>query len=107
MRVIFNLPRQFGPYSRALAYVEWFTPLREPDAFSGLCQVSRSTRLLRRNAAVVHVDEIVRPCHLIPKMGQSIDPRWSGTDLYETASDFYLNPFIDIDMFCLSSGTVI
>jgi hypothetical protein len=31
----------------------------------------------------------------------------TGTDLYETASDFYLNPFIDIDMFCLSTGTVI
>ncbi|KAG2366259.1 hypothetical protein BDR07DRAFT_1480320 [Suillus spraguei] len=41
--VIFTLPRQFGMYSQALAYIEWFTPFREPDPFSGLLQVSRST----------------------------------------------------------------
>ncbi|KAG0694509.1 hypothetical protein DFH29DRAFT_784098, partial [Suillus ampliporus] len=44
VRVIFTLPRQFGTYSRALAYIEWFTPSRELDPFSGLHQVSRSTR---------------------------------------------------------------
>jgi hypothetical protein len=54
VRIIFTLPRQFqvGMYSRALAYVEWFTPLREPELSSGLRQVSRSTRQLHRNAAV-------------------------------------------------------
>ncbi|KAG2358482.1 hypothetical protein BDR07DRAFT_1294838, partial [Suillus spraguei] len=51
-----------------LAYIEWFTPLREPDPFSGLHQVSRLTHQLHQNAAVIHVDEITRPCHLIPKM---------------------------------------
>ncbi|KAG2116891.1 hypothetical protein BD769DRAFT_1291078, partial [Suillus cothurnatus] len=44
VRVIFTLPRQFGTYSRALAYIEWFTPLREPDRSSGLHQLSHSTR---------------------------------------------------------------
>ncbi|OAX32887.1 hypothetical protein K503DRAFT_701332 [Rhizopogon vinicolor AM-OR11-026] len=68
-RVIFTLPRQFRTYSRALAYIEWFTPFREPDPSSGLRQVSRSTRQLHRNAAVIHVDEILRLYHLIPKMG--------------------------------------
>ncbi|KAG2043552.1 hypothetical protein BDR03DRAFT_851460, partial [Suillus americanus] len=40
VRIIFTLPHQFGSYCRVLAYVEWFTPLREPDPSSGLCQVS-------------------------------------------------------------------
>ena len=58
VRVIFTLPCQVGAYySRAMAlassYVEWFTPFREPDPFSGLCQVSHSTRQLQRNAAMV------------------------------------------------------
>ncbi|KAG1883611.1 hypothetical protein F4604DRAFT_1506813, partial [Suillus subluteus] len=44
VRVIFTLPRQFGTYSRALAYIEWFTPFRLPDPSSRLLQVSRSTR---------------------------------------------------------------
>lgn len=74
VHVIFTLSRQFGIYSKALAYVEWFTPFREPDLSSGLRQVSRSTRQLHRNVAMIHVDEILRPCHLIPKMGQSVNP---------------------------------
>lgn len=104
VRVIFTLPRQFGSYSRPLAYVEWFTPFREPDQFSGLRQVSRSTRHLRRNGAVVHVDELVRPCHLVPKMGQKVDPSWMSANVYEMASNFYFNEFIDLDMFCVSSA---
>ncbi|KAG1902162.1 uncharacterized protein F5891DRAFT_1127781 [Suillus fuscotomentosus] len=71
VRAIFTLPHQFGAYSRALAYVKWFTPFKPPDPSSRMRQVSRSTHQLRRNAAVIHVDEIVWPCHLIPRMGQS------------------------------------
>jgi hypothetical protein len=103
VRVIFTLPRQFGTYPRALAYIEWFTPFREPDPSSGLRQISRSTRQLHRNAAVIHLDEILRPCHLIPKMGQSVDPRWTSANVYELASDFYLNTFIDLDTFHISA----
>ncbi|KAG2086165.1 uncharacterized protein F5147DRAFT_791957 [Suillus discolor] len=103
VRVIFTLPRQFGTYSRALAYIEWFTPLREPDRSSGLHQLSRSTRRLHRNAAVIHIDEIARPCHLIPRMGQAVDRGWTSANVYESASDFYLNSFIDLDTFCMSA----
>ncbi|KAG1841961.1 hypothetical protein F4604DRAFT_1597759 [Suillus subluteus] len=102
VRVIFTLPRQFGTYSRALAYIEWFTPFRLPDPSSRLLQVSRSTRHLHRNAAVIHVDEIVRPCHLIPKMGQSVDTMLRSGNAYEVASDFYFNEFIDGEMFGVS-----
>ncbi|KAG1867247.1 hypothetical protein DFJ58DRAFT_904528 [Suillus subalutaceus] len=49
VRAIFTLPRQFGAYPRALAYVEWFTPFKPPDPSSRMRQVSRSTRQLRRN----------------------------------------------------------
>ncbi|KAG1776239.1 hypothetical protein EV702DRAFT_1046387 [Suillus placidus] len=100
VRAIFTLPHQFGAYSRALAYVEWFTPFKPPDPSSRMRQVSCSTRQLRRNAAVVHVDEIVRPCHLIPRMGQSVDLRLRSGNAYEVANDFYFNEFIDGEMFC-------
>ncbi|KAG2154486.1 uncharacterized protein EDB93DRAFT_1132677 [Suillus bovinus] len=103
--VLFRLPRQFGAYSRPLAYVEWFTPFREPDESSGLRQISRSTRHLRLNSAVIHVDEIIRPSHLIPKMGQSVDPTWTSANVYELASEFYLNTFIDLETFCMSTTT--
>ncbi|KAG1890596.1 uncharacterized protein F5891DRAFT_1131630 [Suillus fuscotomentosus] len=98
VHIIFTLPRQFlvGMNSRALAYVEWFTPLREPDPSSGL-------RQLHQNAAVIHLDEMVRPCHLIPKMGPSVDPGWTSANVYETAHDFYFNTFIDLETFCIST----
>ncbi|KAG1837994.1 hypothetical protein F4604DRAFT_1941875 [Suillus subluteus] len=107
VHIIFALPRQFqvGTYSRALAYVEWFTPLWEPDPSSGLHQVSRSTRQLHRNAAVIDIDEIFRPCHLIPKMGPSVEPGWMSVNVYEMANDFYLNTFIDLETFCISAGS--
>ncbi|KAG0691741.1 Zn-finger domain-containing protein [Suillus ampliporus] len=93
VRAIFTLPRQFGEYPRALAYVELFTPFRARDPSSRMRQVSRSTRQLRRNAAVIHVDDI---------MGESVAPRLIGGNAYEAANDFYLNDFIDVEMFCVS-----
>ncbi|KAG1823623.1 uncharacterized protein BJ212DRAFT_1226268, partial [Suillus subaureus] len=66
-----------------LVCIEWFTPLREPDPFSGLHQVSHSTHRLHWNAAVIHVDENACPCHLIPKMGQSVDRGWTSANVYE------------------------
>ncbi|KAG1860858.1 hypothetical protein F4604DRAFT_1514049, partial [Suillus subluteus] len=47
VRAIFTLPRQFGTYTRALAYIEWFTPFRTPDPSSGMRLVSRLTRHCR------------------------------------------------------------
>ncbi|KAG1874425.1 hypothetical protein F4604DRAFT_1880885 [Suillus subluteus] len=91
--VIFTLPRQFGTHSRALTYIKWFTPFRLPDPSSRLLQVSRSTCHLRRNAAVIHVDEI---------MGQSVDTMLRSGNAYEVASDFYFNEFIDGEMFGVS-----
>ncbi|KIJ63898.1 hypothetical protein HYDPIDRAFT_58295, partial [Hydnomerulius pinastri MD-312] len=47
VQVIFTLPRQFGRYSRSLAYVEWFTPLKGLDPIVGMHQLSHSTRQRR------------------------------------------------------------
>ncbi|KAG2362678.1 hypothetical protein BDR07DRAFT_1451034 [Suillus spraguei] len=90
---IFSLPHQFGTYSRALTYIEWFTPFRPPDPSSQMRQVLCSTHQLRHNAAVIHVDEI---------MGQSVDVRLRSGNAYEAASDFYLNEFINGEMFGVS-----
>ncbi|KAG2365568.1 hypothetical protein BDR07DRAFT_1449748 [Suillus spraguei] len=104
---IFSLPCQFGTYSRALTYIEWFMPFRPPDPSSQMRQVLRSMCQLCRNAAVIHVDKIVHPCHPIPKMGQSVDARLRSGNAYEAASDFYFKEFINGEMFgCLWSATV-
>ncbi|KAG2355977.1 hypothetical protein BDR07DRAFT_1538284 [Suillus spraguei] len=102
VRIIFTLPHQFGMYPQALAYIEWFMLLRELDPF-----------IVRSGASVVEIrarqgmcefpDEITHPCHLIPKMEQSVDRGWTSTNVYELASDFYLNTYIDLDTFSMST----
>ncbi|KAJ7666569.1 hypothetical protein DFH06DRAFT_984376 [Mycena polygramma] len=99
IRLIFALPPQFGTYPHPLAYIEWFTPLNRPDPTSGMFTTHRSTRALRRNAAVISVEHIVRSCHLMGKCGATIDPKWTSSNVLEEASMFYVNPYIFVDTF--------
>ncbi|KAJ6540406.1 hypothetical protein B0H19DRAFT_1313055 [Mycena capillaripes] len=99
IRVIFNLPPQFGTFSHPLAYIEWFTPLNRPDPASGMYTTHRSTRFHRRNSAVVSVEQLVRSCHLMGKCGLKIDRTWTSNNVLDTASVFYINPYIHIDTF--------
>ncbi|KAJ7131790.1 hypothetical protein C8R43DRAFT_895475 [Mycena crocata] len=99
IRVIFNLPPQFGTYPHPLAYIEWFTPLNRPDSVTGMYTTHRSTRLHRRNAAVVSVEHIVRSCHLMAKCGSVIDRTWTSFNVLDTADTFHVNPYVLVDTF--------
>ncbi|KAJ7672356.1 hypothetical protein DFH06DRAFT_1266919 [Mycena polygramma] len=99
IRVIFTLPPQFGTYPHPLTYIEWFTPLNRPDPTSGMFTTHRSTRALRRNAAVISIEHLVRSCHLMGKCGATIDPKWTSSNVLEEAPMFYLNPYIFVDTF--------
>ncbi|KAG6835260.1 hypothetical protein H0H93_003352, partial [Arthromyces matolae] len=89
VRVIFDLPRQFGETRHPLAYVEWFTPLGTPDKTTGMYLIKRSTRARSRNAEVISVDRIVRGCHLMAKCGRTIDRGWSTEEVLEEATSFW------------------
>ncbi|KAJ6625726.1 hypothetical protein B0H10DRAFT_2174006 [Mycena sp. CBHHK59/15] len=99
IRVIFNLPSQFGTFPHPLAYIEWFTPLSRPDPVSGMYTTHRSTRFHRRNAAVVSVSQLVRGCHLMGKCGLTIDRTWTSDNVLDTAAMFFVNPYIHVDTF--------
>ncbi|KAJ7749853.1 hypothetical protein DFH07DRAFT_922951 [Mycena maculata] len=99
LHVIFKLPPQFGSYPHPLAYIEWFTPLYNPDPVTGMYTTHRSTRLHRRNAAVVSVEHIVRGCHLMCKAGAIIDRKWTSSNVLDNAAMFYVNPYILVDTF--------
>ncbi|KAF8238054.1 hypothetical protein L208DRAFT_1244211, partial [Tricholoma matsutake] len=47
--VLFNLPCHFGQLSQPLAYVEWFTPLGNPDPITGMYLIKRSMCTHHRN----------------------------------------------------------
>lgn len=103
VRVIFDLPPQFGQIDKPLAYIEWFTPLGMPDNVTGMFTVQRSTCGHCPNAEIVTVDWIVRSCHLIGKCGRNIDKTWLKDNVLEKANSFWVNHYIHTDMFIISS----
>ncbi|KIK14334.1 hypothetical protein PISMIDRAFT_117262, partial [Pisolithus microcarpus 441] len=99
VRVVFNLPHHLGSYPHPLAYVEWFTALQRRDPVSGLYIITRSTRNRSRNVSVISVDCIIRPCHLQARCRREISKDWTADSVIEKAASFYVNSYIDLDMF--------
>ena len=75
VRAIFRLPEVYGNRlgKHPLAYVEWFTPLRQLDPDTGMFKVSISTRNHHRRTSIIPITQIVRSCHLLPIWGKQID----------------------------------
>jgi hypothetical protein len=94
VRVIFQLPGEFGMFEHPLAYIEWFTAFQAPIPELGMYQVSRSSRRHRRRASIIPVTQIERSVHLIPKFGREIDPTWSSDNVLELCKTFYVNPYL-------------
>lgn len=75
VRAIFKLPDTFGKAvaEQTVAYVEWFTELRQLDRAVGMYEISPWMR--RRNDqeyrvySIIPVANFVRSCHLIPRWG--------------------------------------
>ncbi|KAJ3557813.1 hypothetical protein NM688_g1264 [Phlebia brevispora] len=99
VKVIFELPLEFGRLSHPLAYIEWYTPFTRTDSLTGMYQVTHSTRARQPNAMIVSVDCIVGPCHLIVKCGQEIDLAWTSANILDRATSFFVNPYITIANF--------
>ncbi|KAJ3008779.1 hypothetical protein NUW54_g3028 [Trametes sanguinea] len=104
VRVIFRLPTWMGG-SEPLLYIHWFRSFRTPDTIAGLPATSHSTRAGRRNASVVSIRDLVRTCHLMPRLGhEDLDgaAAWLGKDadvLDERSVTFLLNRYYDFHTF--------
>ncbi|TDL16783.1 hypothetical protein BD410DRAFT_730882 [Rickenella mellea] len=100
IRVIFTLPSYLGHWPHPLVYLHWFKPLTSCDEQLGMYKISRSTRNLEPNSEIISADRIYRACHLIPRFGAgSVDPSWTSANVTQKATEFYVNPYINFDMF--------
>ena len=98
--MVFTLPAHLGVFPHPLAYVHWFTPIHVWDDVIGMYRISRSTRNRQPHAAVVSVDHILHPCHLMPCFSSGPVPRsWFEGRTLDLASDFYLNRYINFHLF--------
>ena len=82
-----------------LVYIEWFTPIGLPDPTTCMHIVKWSTRLHKRKAEIISINNVVSSCHLMAKCGTQIDQSYTTDDVLEKATTFYLNPYIDVDTF--------
>ena len=85
--------------SGPLAYVKWFTPLGLPESTTGMHVVKRSTRHHKRNLEIISINDIICSCHLMAKCGTQVDKSFTTDNVLEKATQFYLNPYIDVDTF--------
>ncbi|KAI0072630.1 hypothetical protein K474DRAFT_1604790 [Panus rudis PR-1116 ss-1] len=107
VRVIFDLPPQFlsqgGCRQKTVAYVEWYTPFTRVDVLTQMYYVSRSTRNTQPNASIVDLEDILGPCHLVPRCHANINRTWTSNRILDVAEFFFVNPYLSIDTFS-SSG---
>jgi len=104
VRVVFSLPKNslsvlFNPGIEAhehLAYVQWFSPLSNPDPNHGLYKVSP-----KKNTdgsfvcSIIPVANIRRSVHLFPRFGQFAPKEWTSTNVLDSCNTFFVNSFTD------------
>ena len=108
VRVLFDLPPQFGVFPHPLVYVHWYRPLTTLDPATAMYHVTPSTRHNLPNSEVISVDKIWQGCVLIPQFGStSVPVSWTTGNVLDLASKFYLDKYLDPHIFqeyeeCLS-----
>ena len=95
---IFRLPVEIDATALGihdpLAYIEWFTPFNVVDAPTSMYVVSHSTHQHRCHAAIVPIMDIVQTCHLIPCWGKEADQTWTSSNVLDSCTKFYVNPYL-------------
>ncbi|KIK32748.1 hypothetical protein CY34DRAFT_27161 [Suillus luteus UH-Slu-Lm8-n1] len=91
VKVVFNLPSRLAIFSHPLLYIHWFRPLQTFDNNLQTFRLARSLRQHGPHAVIVPATEVIRPCHVIP--------RFTRQHVVDDAEQFYLNKYIDLDLF--------
>ncbi|KAI6038727.1 hypothetical protein EDC04DRAFT_2868259 [Pisolithus marmoratus] len=88
IHVIFKLPNHLGDQLHPLVYIEWFTALHHKDPVSSLYVVNHSMCHHQLNL-----------CHLQAWCRKHINGNWLSENMLDVALHFYINSYIDLDMF--------
>ena len=94
VRLIFNLPPEFGSSPHPLAYIHWYTLFRTFNNNLKMFQITHSTHNHRQCASIIPVTQIVRSCHLIPNFSHVVITTWDSHSALDEASSFFVNPYL-------------
>jgi hypothetical protein len=96
VRLFFSISHDGVEYSCAL--VHWFSRVGDlPDADTGMWVVKPDISDDGKDLiSIIHLDTVVRACHLIPLFGSQLIPRTLlCTDTLNTFTHFYVNKYVD------------
>ncbi|KIP01994.1 hypothetical protein PHLGIDRAFT_79771 [Phlebiopsis gigantea 11061_1 CR5-6] len=103
VRLIFELPSEYGRLAHPLLYVEWYTPFTSVDGTTQMFVLSRSTRAGLPNASIVTADRALRFAHLSGKCGREVSKDWKSHNVLDKGTKFLVNPYFTVDMFAADS----
>ncbi|KAJ7707896.1 hypothetical protein B0H16DRAFT_1746444 [Mycena metata] len=78
-----------------LAYVEWFSPFKDPEADHLMYKVNRSMKDGYRHSSIIPVANIRRSVHLLPKFGPVAPADWKSSNVLDKCSHFFVNALTD------------
>ncbi|KAF8268991.1 hypothetical protein EI94DRAFT_1534799, partial [Lactarius quietus] len=65
-----------------LAYVQWYSPLTEPDPNHGMFKISPQKDAAGNSiCSIVPVGNVQRSVHLIPQFGPVAPPEWTSSNV--------------------------
>lgn len=109
VRVIFSIPKRelptlFSPdklqsLPEHLAYVEWFTPFRQPEPSHGMYKIAPSIRNNVCEASIVPLSDLRRSIHLLPRYGAQAPRAWTSATVLDECCSFFANSFGDRHMY--------
>jgi hypothetical protein len=99
LRVIFQLPRQFGYHPEPLAYVEWYTPFQRQDASTKMWILKPATNNGHALGEVIPLRRLERVCHLVPKpLSRTTVSSWTSSNVLDRTNEFWFNWWVNLDM---------
>ena len=78
------------PTQIPLAYIEWYTKLRNPDRNHGMYKI-RKLPQNRVEAVVVPLSNIRQVCMLFPDFTQGVPNEWKSKNVLDLGYHFFLN----------------
>ena len=110
VQVVFSLPMNALPIlfnsdvevHKHLAYVQWYSPLSNPDPNHCLYKVTPIKNHDGTNiCSIIPLANICQSVHLLPSFGCFAPQEWTSANMLDSCRSFFVNSFTDRHLYCI------